>query len=63
RAFNCKGFTCYKYKANRYGNRYFRKSIRSLPRETQEYLKRVESNYQLYKQILNLKDSVFAETA
>ncbi len=63
RAFNCRGFTCYKYKANRYGNRYFKKSIRSLPRETRDYLKRVEANYHQYKQILTQKETAIAETA
>ncbi len=61
RAFNCKGFTCYKYKANTYGDRYFKKSIRSLPRETREYLKKVEANYHIYKQILDKETA--AETA
>ncbi len=52
RAFECKGFTCYKYKANRYGNKFFKKSIKALPAETRQYLKNVERYYELYKQAL-----------
>ncbi|MBU2514611.1 transglycosylase SLT domain-containing protein [bacterium] len=49
RAFKCKGFECYKYKANRYSNRYFNNSIRSLPAETRMYLQNVEIYYKQYK--------------
>ena len=52
RAFNCKGFDCYKYKANRYSNNYFKRSISTLPAETRVYLKNVEYYYKLYKKVL-----------
>ncbi len=52
RAFKCKGFECYKYKANRYSNNYFKRSIKSLPTETRVYLKNVEYYYKLYKKVL-----------
>lgn len=49
RAFKCKGFNCYKYKANKYSNRYFKRSINSLPAETRSYLQNVEYYYKKYK--------------
>lgn len=52
RAFNCKGFECYKYKANRYSNTYFKQSIKSLPSETILYLQNVEKYYEEYRKIL-----------
>ena len=52
RAFNCKGFECYKYKANRYSNNYFKRTIKSLPVETRTYLQNVERYYELYKKAL-----------
>ena len=52
RAFNCKGFQCYKYKANRYSNTYFKRTIKSLPVETRNYLQNVEKYYEIYKKIL-----------
>jgi soluble lytic murein transglycosylase-like protein len=53
RAFNCKGFECYKYKANRYSNNYFKQSIKSLPTETLIYLQNVERYYEVYKKVLS----------
>ena len=52
RAFNCKGFDCYLYRANHYSNRRFKGVIRSLPRETRTYLTRIEHHYRGYKEIL-----------
>jgi peptidoglycan lytic transglycosylase len=52
RAFKCKGFDCYKYKANRYSNSYFKRSLKSLPAETRAYLENVEFYYKLYKKVL-----------
>lgn len=53
RAFKCKGFECYKYKANRYSNNFFKRSIRSLPLETRSYLQIVEYYYKQYKKALS----------
>ncbi|MCG8337477.1 MAG: transglycosylase SLT domain-containing protein [Proteobacteria bacterium] len=49
RAFKCKGFNCYKYKANRYSNNFFQRTIKTLPAETRNYLKNVERYYEDYK--------------
>lgn len=49
RAFKCKGFNCYKYKANRYSHNYFLRSIGSLPAETRIYLRNVERYYEEYR--------------
>ncbi len=49
RAFKCKGFNCYKYKANQYSNRFFDQTIKTLPEETRTYLKNVERYYEVYK--------------
>ena len=60
RAFKCKGFDCYKYKANHYGKNYFKKSIRSLPAETRHYLRTVETYYQQFKEALSDKPIIAA---
>ena len=60
RAFKCKGFECYAYKANRYSDRFFKKSLKSLPAETRVYLRNVEHYYRLYKAAL-LSDKIVAD--